>query len=582
MNDLNKWKTLWQTNINLFDRYYPQFLILDDTQRSRFGFYIYILSIMFEMDNKLEIEKAIIDTDFNKAIIGTTGNDQKVDSVYIDHEDKKIYLLNFKYREKFKEEQFFSSNEVDGTLNFLNLINDDDFDSNLLNYKKLKDRFDEIRSIINDSSKIYEIHIYFISNENKAFSDEAMIRISSLEKTFGVIIHSINLHGAYDLGYSGNIKTNAKLYVKEDKLSLFKIDEYTTISSYIINLSLFELLRITCSNPVYRDNTELIGDTKFDMKSFSQEKAQLNDNVRGYLGLTDYNKNIINTLENDTNNFFFYNNGITIICENLISQNLPANRLYELKLENIQIVNGGQTVATLYYFLSTSTMEDITKKLKNTYILLRIFNIPENDELKLNIAQYTNSQNAIDNIDLKSVDRVQVELEHYLNSCDIQYLRKRGSVPSDNYKYFIRSVSLGQLICAFKGYPDRSSNQKKRIFNEYYKDVFVDDFDMTSCQKLIELYYKITNTYEKYNKNCELSEVYYVIYLISNKYENFSKLAEVNIDKIESEEILGIICSIEKIIDEYLIEHDNIARSRVYIKKDFKDKIDTIEKVSAK
>ncbi len=68
------------------------------------------------------------------------------------------------------------------------------------------------------------------------------------------------------------------------------------------------------------------------------------ENIREYLGKSSINKKIIDTLrdENQRKNFFYYNNGITIICDS--SEKVKANvRL----LINPQIVNGCQTVPTI-------------------------------------------------------------------------------------------------------------------------------------------------------------------------------------------------------------------------------------------
>lgn len=230
----------------------------------------------------------------------------------------------------------------------------------------------------------------------------------------------------YNIGNEKYIETNAKLTIETDKLSLFKNDNYSTNNSYIMNISLFELLRITCNNDKYRNDIKLKTNEEFELTNFVQEKSQLKDNVRSYLGLTNYNKNIKETLNNDVNNFFYYNNGVTIICNQINAIEIKTNKIYSIELRDIQIVNGGQTISTLFKIVEDQDIEDLLYKFKNTYILVRVFNISNNNELRLKIAQYTNSQNSIDNIDLKSVDKIQIDIEEYFRAFNIEYVRKRG------------------------------------------------------------------------------------------------------------------------------------------------------------
>lgn len=572
MANLNMWKTVYQRNLKLFDKYYPEYVNLPEIKRSRYGLYLFILSSMFDIDDKAEFEKYIIDYDYNQTILGTAGNDNKIDLIYIDNDDAKIYIMNFKYREKYKEGKGFESTEIDSTINFLTLLEDEKYCKENLNNDKLAEYFEEIREIFANTSQIYDVYFYFISNEENGFSEELKSRLESIKREKGIHIEQITLDDLYNIGNEEYINTDANLFIETDKLSLFKNDNYSTNTSYIMNISLFELLRITCNNEQYRKDTNLKKDDNFDLKNFVQEKSQLRDNVRSYLGLTNYNKNIKETLKNDENNFFYYNNGITMVCNQINSKNIKTNNVYSIELNDIQIVNGGQTISTLFKIIEDNNIEDLLYKLKNTYILLRVFNISNDDELRLNIAQYTNSQNSIDNIDLKSVDKVQVDIENYLKTFGIDYLRKRSIVSENNES--IKMIMLAQLIYAFKGFPDRATNQKKRLFSDYYDYIFVEDFDIDSCKRIYDLYKIIKSA----DLNLEFSEIYYIIYIISKRYTNFVELSENGIDWVTDEKISEICNKIRTIAEKFTESQGNaFAVSRAYIKKGFKEMVDEEE-----
>ena len=442
-----------------------------------------------------------------------------------------------------------------------------------MNNPKLEEYFDRIRKILNDTSMIYDIYFYFISNESVPFSDEIQSRIESIQREKGIEIKQITLDDLYNIGNEQYNPTKAKLIIETDKLSLFKNDNYSTNNSYVMNISLFELLRITSDNEKNRNDTELKNIEEFDLNNFVQEKSQLRDNVRSYLGFTNYNKNIKGTLQNDVDNFFYYNNGVTIVCNQINAKVIKTNKVYSIELVDIQIVNGGQTISTLFKIVEDKDIDDLLYKLKNTYILVRVFNIANNDELRLKIAQYTNSQNAIDNIDLKSVDKVQIDIEEYLRTFDIEYLRKRGTI-SEN-KESIKMIMLAQLIYAFKGFPEKATNQKKRLFNEYYTSIFEEDFDVDSCKKIYELYRDIQKHFENSNIKIELSEMFYIIYVISKKYNNFCDLSAKGISNISMRYVEKIYNFIKHSAEKFTELNENkFAVSRAFIKRDFKEQID--------
>ncbi|GAG63198.1 unnamed protein product, partial [marine sediment metagenome] len=66
-------------------------------------------------------------------------------------------------------------------------------------------------------------------------------------------------------------------------------------------------------------------------------------NVRNFLGKSRTNKKIIETLDKDPAHFWYYNNGITILCD---KANIVMEKGY-VRLENPQIVNGCQTVKSI-------------------------------------------------------------------------------------------------------------------------------------------------------------------------------------------------------------------------------------------
>lgn len=124
-------------------------------------------------------------------------------------------------------------------------------------------------------------------------------------------------------------------------------------------------------------------------------------NIREYLGASGtVNKKILQTLEDseDRINFFFYNNGVTMIVDDFttISHNQGKTKF---QVNNPQIVNGCQTVSTINEALSKHNINSLESTFKDTYVMLKILKIPGKDDslqkLFKNIVTYNNSQNSI-------------------------------------------------------------------------------------------------------------------------------------------------------------------------------------------
>ena len=167
---------------------------------------------------------------------------------------------------------------------------------------------------------------------------------------------------------------------------------------------------LAINNAAY--NTELAADAKYvltpvkvvyDMyKAADKQNYPLFDeNIREYLGpFGTVNKKIMETLKNpaDRNNFFFYNNGITMIVDAIGGTTTDKGECY-FQVENPQIVNGCQTVSTIYETLLSLPEDRLATDFAHTYVMIKILQIPSNKQelqtLYRDIVTFNNSQNAI-------------------------------------------------------------------------------------------------------------------------------------------------------------------------------------------
>lgn len=199
----------------------------------------------------------------------------------------------------------------------------------------------------------------------------------------------------------------------------------------------------------------------------------LQRNIRRYLGL---HENRVNTAIHSTlvtpdsrENFYFFNNGITIICKNFRHNALQGEN-YQLKLENMQIINGGQTCKTIQQTLNNP---DLFSDYQNTYVMVRVYELAEDDHQSFvtDITYATNSQNPVDFRDLRSNDKFQKQLEIGMTDLGYSYKRQReqGTTTSNTVT---SSIAAEAVLAIWRERPHQAKFRRKEHFGKLYEKIF--------------------------------------------------------------------------------------------------------------
>lgn len=520
-----------------------------ELEKEKIGFYHLILEGITGVIEHDDPRYTIIDTEYNKIVNDLGVDDLGMDMVFIsemmDSENKEIdiKLFNFKYRSKFNPDKTKSDGDISRSTKFLEYIisgSKQDETKNSLVSKEVNKIIDLL-----DSNAICNLTLYMVSNEAKGFEDSSNKYIELLESSYGMKVLNVSLDEITSF-YSGKKSVHSsKFSISGNDFLSFESDEKSTQKSYIIKLSLLDLIRI-CSDNIDLTQNYLLEDDSV-LANASLDFSLLYDNVRGFLGETKYNKNILTTLRENHLKFFTYNNGITITAEKIDCDPYNSGKKYLVNIENFQVVNGGQTIRSIFNFLDECKDENDLVKLREAYALVRIFKTSKDDVLKNSIAEYTNSQNSISDVDLKSIDPLQIQIESYLGEYDILYTRKAGDLGSAEKTYTSRisMEKMAQLLYSVLGYPDRASNQKARLFQDYYNKIFKDDnFSIDKCKDMVELSENIIKTYE-FNKKYKYydQKLFYVAFI--TQYTSLS--IEEATDKLE--ELIRIFVTDKELSD---------------------------------
>jgi len=213
----------------------------------------------------------------------------------------------------------------------------------------------------------------------------------------------------------------------------------------------------------------------------------LERNIRRYLGLQGnrVNEGIRQTLTSSTlDNFYFFNNGLTLVC-NDFSYNALQNSDYQVKVENLQIVNGGQTCMTIFKTLESMNSHQIPK---NASVLIRLYKLPkDNQDIILQITQATNSQNPVDLKDLKANDEKQQLLEESITALSYSYRRKRADTTIKSTD--ITSGAAAEAILAvWRNAPHQAKFFSREHFGKLYDTIFTNDLNGAQTISAVLLY----------------------------------------------------------------------------------------------
>ena len=232
-------------------------------------------------------------------------------------------------------------------------------------------------------------------------------------------------------------------------------------------------------------------------------------NVRAYLGdRGTINAGILETIQQSPARFLAYNNGLVISAD---SAEFRDTKLYSL--EGIQIINGGQTTASIYNAwlrAKNSKQKELLPQIERNLADLRVpmkiivsnknMSDDERSLFRKKISSTANSQNAVKQSDLSANDPFQIEFARVVNSMRTPendfwfYERARGLYSAELYRIKGNRVAvsnfktlhpeskllgkddLAMAYIAWEGQAQDCARGKEHAFSEFSKTVREDEF----------------------------------------------------------------------------------------------------------
>lgn len=248
----------------------------------------------------------------------------------------------------------------------------------------------------------------------------------------------------------------------------------------------------------YGEDAVIVNVSAFSIKQLYAEHNTnlLSRNLRYHIAGRNIDKAIEETIQNDPEQFWLRNNGITIICDEF---NVSGKVVH---LKNFSIVNGGQTTYMLHKSSGISEQNDLFLPCK----IIRVMGETEDEKnaFSLAIAKATNSQKAIKQVDLKANAPEQVRFGQAMRECGIFYQTKRGEVVPKSFKQKHLNTDLaavGKLCLAgvFQVPCTSRSKPSSLYVDKYYNPVFNGNQSQIArlCQELLYVDNYFRTQYQK-------------------------------------------------------------------------------------
>lgn len=387
---------------------------------------------------------AYLDIDVAEAVQYLTdgGNDGGFDAAYIvEAQDSQLNVVLFqsKYSRKLENDSNFPANAVEKAVNTVKCVFDPS--ANIVLNPESKKKVEEIRSFILDGEIPYVTFVML--NNGLSWNQDGQNHIDNA------------FTGQEQVRFEHFCHTDIIRYIKRST----SVDTQISLSGRAIQEN-FNYKRVILGRVSVMEIYKL-------METFGD--SLLEKNIRRYLGKNAVNEGIVQTLldEGKRQNFFFFNNGATMICKKFAYNGLQEQD-WIVKINGLQIINGGQTCKTIHQTIKDNPNMDFSQ----TYLLIRLYEVDDTEDQGIiqDITYATNSQNPVDFRDLKSNDDRQVLLEAGAKDLGYTYKRKRDNTVNTNV--IPSTVAAEAVLAVWREGPHLAKYRRNEFFDKYYLKIF--------------------------------------------------------------------------------------------------------------
>ncbi len=371
------------------------------------------------------------------AVVDSFG-DNGIDAVYFDSPERTCYLVQSKWIKSGN-----GSVDVGSILKFKQGVHDF-FQGNIDSFgPRMKARKPEIEEILSDSRNIFALVVSYTGHQS--LSAEA-------QKPLDELIEALN---------------------DTSELVRLRVLNQSDLHGIVAQQALGESIRLEIMlkewGMVREPFEAFYGQVDVnDIANWGKYGSYLYaKNIRGFKGSTDVNEGIIGTIRTSPQNFWYFNNGITVVASKVTPQPLGSgtteSRVFEC--DGASVVNGAQTVGSI---VAAGIGQNEFQNARVSVRIISLENCP--DTFERDLTKAANTQNRVESKDFVAQDPQQARLhsELYLENGK-KYVYRSGERPPNTIEGFTFEDAAIALACS---HPDiQYTVQAKREVSRLWDDI---------------------------------------------------------------------------------------------------------------
>ncbi|KRT15957.1 hypothetical protein ASU31_10640 [Pedobacter ginsenosidimutans] len=397
-------------------------------------------------------------------------DDNGIDAIYFDKTSKRLWLVQTKFIHNGTGG--IDNGDIEKFTKGVKLLIDGDFTR--FNAKVKNKEVDLLQALDDASVKVQLLLAY----TGKSLSTHNLLSLQDLMDDLNdpdeiVILHDFNLdkayrvleHGIGDVAITEDVILNNWGHIEEP------------IKSYYGQVSGTDL------GTLYQ---------KYGVRLFTE-------NIRSFLGNSGANDEIIQTIKTEPENFVYFNNGITVLCEKIKKKVIGGadKSVGIFECNGMAVVNGAQTLGTIGSMYDANP--DELEKIRVIVKFISLEDAAQGFGKRITIA--TNTQNKVDKKDFISLDpeQARLKIELKMENIDYHFKRSEDKILPDETNYILDEVAFG--MASFNPNVDYSTMVKKEsgklwqdVTTAPYTDLFNSGTTAAKVIKVVSIYRAISQT----------------------------------------------------------------------------------------
>lgn len=366
------------------------------------AFSAYVLQTRFGIDAKLAAQSVLDDY-----------NDQGIDAIYFEEGSRTLFIV----QSKFKSREQFLLPEAQSLMTGVELLLDKNFQAFNQNFNNSQDY---IENALDECDSIQVLIAYTGSGIAGTANNEMQRKLAALvERGEAQLRMQVDEFTAQDVEEA--LRAEQAISAVNEKVAVYKCA--TTVEPRSVVFGVAKVNDLVSLHNKYG-------------------KALYEKNIRYFIGTgrRGVNSAIKQTLLTNPQDFFFLNNGITMVGNHVEPKRLqnkggPRN----IQVLGLSVVNGAQTIASAAQFMDENPTADISQ----AKVMVTIINTG-NDAFHKQVTKARNLQNPVDLANFAALDDTQERLRQEMKMFGVEYLYR----PQQTSAAGIRSISIETLAKA--------------------------------------------------------------------------------------------------------------------------------------